>query len=181
MISEGFLNPEAVVGNFGILPAMRIADFGCGAGHIAILVAQAVGSEGKITALDIMEDKLDSLRSQARSANLNNIETTRANLEVLGSSGLNNDSQDLVLLINIMFQSNKKLEILREALRVVKSGGKVILVEWKKSSGGKGQFGPPDSLRTSDGDMTNLFTQAGFKLDHPFSAGQFHYGLIFKK
>ncbi len=176
--SEGFLNPGAVVGEFGITPGMRIADFGCGAGHIGILVAQQVGKDGFVTALDIMEDKLESMKARAKAAGLENIETKRANLEVLGNTGLGDGTQDLVLLINILFQSNKKSDILKEAKRVLKDGGQAILVDWKKGGGG---FGPPDGLRTDVSPMQALFTAEGFTLVRQFNAGQFHYGLVFQK
>jgi len=175
---EGFLNPDAVVGEFGIVQGMRIADFGCGAGHIGILVAQQVGKDGYVTALDIMEDKLESIKARAKASGLENIETKRANLEVLGSTGLGDDTQDMVLLVNILFQSTKKADILKEAKRVLKSGGSVILVEWKKGGGG---FGPPDDLRTDTSAMETMFTSENFTLVRPFNAGQFHYGIIFKK
>lgn len=182
--SEGFLNPDAVVREFGITLGMRIADFGCGAGHIGILVAQQVGPDGLVTALDIMEDKLDSIKARAKAAGLENLETKRANLEVPGNTGLGDGTQDLVLLINILFQSNKKSDILKEAKRVLKTGGSVVLVEWKKGGGGlpaQAGFGPPDGLRTDVSPMQALFTTEGFTLVRPFNAGQFHYGLIFKK
>ena len=176
--SEGFLNPDAVVREFGITSGMRIADFGCGAGHIGILVAQQTGPDGLVTALDIMEDKLDSIKARAKAAGLENLEIKRANLEVAGNTGLGDSTQDMVLLINILFQSNKKPDILKEAKRVLKSGGLIILVEWKKGGGG---FGPPDGLRTDVSPMRDMFTAEGFTLIRPFNAGQFHYGLIFRK
>ena len=37
LTSEGFLNPEAVVGEFGITPGTRIADFGCGRATLGFL------------------------------------------------------------------------------------------------------------------------------------------------
>ena len=82
-----------------------------------------------------MEDKLDSFKARTKAAGLENIETKRANLEILGNTGLGDDTQDMVLLINILFQSNKKSDILKEAKRVLKSGGSAILVEWKKVRG----------------------------------------------
>lgn len=181
--SEGFLNPDAVVGEFGITPGMRIADFGCGAGHIGIIAAQQTGKDGFVTALDIMEDKLESIKARAKAAGLENIETKRANLEVPGNTGLGDGTQDLVLLINILFQSNKKSDILKEAKRVLKSGGSAVLVDWKKGgpSGPGGGFGPPNELRTEISDMQGLFTTEGFSLVRQFNAGQFHYGMIFRK
>ena len=176
--SEGFLNPDIAVGHFGIESGMRVADFGCGAGHITILVAQKVGEDGKVTALDIMEDKLDSVRARGKAAGLENIDTVRTNLEVGGSSGLADGSQDIVILATILFQSQKKADILKEAARVLKSAGKVALVEWKKGTGG---FGPPEELRTSEQDMQALFKAAGFANARKFDAGQFHYGFIFTR
>ncbi len=157
---------------------MQIADFGCGAGHIAILIAQRAGENGKVTAFDILEDKLDSVRVRAKAAGLNNVETARANLEVLGSTGLAEQSQDMVILVNILFQSQKKSEILKEAKRVLKPSGTVVFVDWKKGTNG---FGPPDELRMDETAMQALFTNEGFILGRKFEAGQFHYGLIFQR
>ncbi|MBP9822251.1 MAG: class I SAM-dependent methyltransferase [Candidatus Pacebacteria bacterium] len=175
---EGFLDPDAVVGEFGILPGMRIADFGCGAGHIGIMVAQQVGKDGLVVAVDIMEDKLESIKARAKASGLENLEIKRANLEVPNNTGLGDSTQDLVLLINILFQSNKKSDIIKEAKRVLKTGSQVVVVDWKKGGGG---FGPPNNLRTEVVDMQNLFTNEGLSLVRQFNAGQFHYGLIFKK
>jgi len=176
--SEGFLNSDAVIGEFGIVPGMKIADFGCGAGHIGILAAQLTGKDGHLLALDIMEDKLDSFKARAKASGLENVETKRANLEVLGNTGAADNSQDMVLLINILFQSNKKQDILKETKRVLKPDGTAVLVEWKKGGGG---FGPPDGLRTDTNEMQAIFASENFTLVRQFNAGQFHYGLIFKK
>lgn len=176
--TEGFLDPSVVVGTFGVQPGMRVADFGCGAGHITILIAQKVGEDGKVTALDIMEDKLDSVRARGKAAGVENIETVRANLEVAGSSSLAPGSQDIVILANILFQSQKKLDIIKEAVRVLKPQGKLVLVEWKKGAGG---FGPPDELRTSESDMQAMLKEVGLPNARTFSAGQFHYGFIFTR
>lgn len=179
------MNPDVVVGEFGITAGMQIADFGCGAGHIGIMAAQQTGKDGHVVALDIMEDKLESIKARAKAAGLENLETKRANLEVVGNTGIADGTQDMVLLINILFQSNKKSDILKEAKRVLKSGGLAILVEWKKSVAGflpaGRQVGPPNELRTEDSAMQNLFFTEGFTLVRQFNAGQFHYGLIFKK
>ncbi len=167
-----------IVGDFGVLPGMKIADFGCGAGHIGILSAQKIGKDGTLTALDIMEDKLDSIRARAKAAGLENVETRRANLEVSGSTALADNTQDMVLLVNILFQSTKKGDILKEAKRVLKPGATVVLVEWKKGTGG---FGPPNELRTDPEAMQGIFAGEGFKPTRTFNAGQFHYGLVFQK
>src|SRR3989344_2466425 len=174
----GFLNPDLITNEFGLMPGMSVADFGSGAGYFTIIIAERVGKEGRVYALDIMESALDSVREKSKAAGLENVEAIRTNLEVVGSSGLADQSQDVVLLANILFQSEKKVEIIREAKRVLKDGGSLIIIDWKKGAGG---FGPPDSLRTDEAAMRSLAVGEGLTFDRPFDAGQFHFGSIFRK
>jgi ubiquinone/menaquinone biosynthesis C-methylase UbiE len=174
----GFLDPDRIINEFGIQEGMKIADFGSGGGYFTILSAEKVGPDGKVYALDILEDKLDGLRSKAKAKNLDNIETIRTNLEILGSSSLSDNSQDMVLLANLLFQSNKKQEIIREGVRILKSGCKLIIIEWKKGTGG---FGPPDNLRTDESEMMQIAKRENLTFKNNLDTGQFHYGLVFIK
>src|SRR3989344_2541962 len=174
----GFLNPDSIVNEFGVRERMSIADFGSGASYFTILMAERAGKEGRVYALDIMESALDSVREKAKAAGLENIEMIRTNLEVVGSSGLADQSQDIVLLANILFQSDKKSDIVKEAKRVLRDNGSLIIIDWKKGANG---FGPPDRLRTDDEAMRSLATGEGMIFDKVFNAGQFHFGMIFKK
>ena len=181
----GFLNPESLVNEFGLMLGMSVADFGSGAGYFTILMAGRVGKEGRVYALDIMESALDSVREKAKAAGLENVEEIRTNLEVVGSSGLYDQSQDVVLLANILFQSEKKTEIVREAGRVLKDSGLIIIIDWKKGAGampgGRQGFGPPDSLRTDEMAMHSLAVGEGLVFERNFNAGQFHFGMTFRK
>ncbi len=172
------MNPDKIVSGFGIQEGMMIADFGSGAGYFTILLAQRVGADGKVFALDIQESALDNVRVKAKAAGLENVETIRSNLEVLGSSGLVESSQDMVLLANILFQSEQKAEIIKESVRVLKNGGSLVVIDWKRAAGG---FGPPDNLRTDEIAMRSLVLGEGLVFENDIDAGQFHYGLKFKK
>jgi len=172
------MNPDKIVAGFGITEGMMIADFGSGAGYFTILLAQRVGNDGKVFALDIQESALDNVRVKAKVAGLENIETIRSNLEVLGSSGLADNSQDIVLLANILFQSEQKAEIIKEAVRVLKNDGSLVVIDWKRATGG---FGPPDNLRTDEIAMRSLVLGEGLVFENDIDAGQFHYGMKFKK
>ena len=174
----GFLNPELIINELGLREGMNVADFGSGAGYFTIIIAERVGKEGKVYALDIMESALDSVRAKARAVGLENIEMVRTNLEVVGSSGLADQSQDVVFLANILFQSEKKSEIMRESERVLKTEGFLIIIDWKKGAGG---FGPPDNLRTDETAMRSLAVGEGFVFEKNFDAGQFHFGMMFRK
>jgi ubiquinone/menaquinone biosynthesis C-methylase UbiE len=174
----GFLNPTSIVGDFGLRKGMSIADFGSGSGYFTILLGERVGQSGKVYAIDVLESALDSVRSKAQISNLNNIETIRADLEIIGGSGLFDNSQDIVLVANALFQVNNKINMIKEAGRILKSGGFIILIDWKKGSGG---FGPPNDLRMNDVEIKNIIEGIGFYFERSIQAGRFHYGMIFRK
>lgn len=172
------MDPVKIAGSFGLAAGMRAADFGSGAGFFTIIMAKLVGESGAIAAIDILDSALDTLRAKAKAEGLNNIQTARSNLEVIGSSGLANDSQDMVLIANTLFQNQDKSLIINEAKRVLKPGGTLVLIDWHKGSGG---FGPPDNLRMSSEEAQSFIEALGFQTVSSVDAGTFHFGLVFKK
>lgn len=157
---------------------MKIADFGSGSGYFTILIAKIVGESGLVTAVDIMETALDTVRAKTKSEGLKNIDTVKSDLEILGGSGLKDESQDMVLLANILFESSKKENIIRESRRVLKPNEQLIVIDWKKGVWG---FGPPDNLRTDNQKMKEMVNGLGFEFSKDIDAGLFHYGMIFIK
>ena len=147
------MDPERIAAGLGLTEGMRAADFGSGSGYSTIIMANKVGDSGVITAVDLMNPALETLRAKAKMEGLGNIQTVRSNLEIVGSSGLAGDSQDMVLLANILFQNSNKARIMDETRRVIKPGGTLIVIDWRKGAGG---FGPPDDLRTDEEAMKQL-------------------------
>ncbi len=173
-----FMDPNMIVGSFGLTEGMRVTDFGSGAGFFTVLMAKRVGQSGEVTAIDLLDSALDTLKSKASMEGLNNIKTVKSNLENTGASGLGNESQDLVLIANTLFQNPDKNPIINEASRVLKPSGTLAIVEWKKGAGG---FGPPDQLRTDPEEMKKLVEGFGFVFVQDVDSGAFHYGVIFRK
>ena len=83
-----------------------------------------------------------------------------------------------MVISNILFQSEQKKEIIREAYRILRDGGRLAMIEWDESAG---NFGPKHDIRVSRELARNLSLDAGFEFDREFAAGTFHYGLLFKK
>jgi ubiquinone/menaquinone biosynthesis C-methylase UbiE len=173
-----FLDVDRIVHALSIAPGMKVADLGCGSGYFVIALAKIVGPNGTVTAVDVMKEALESVHARAEGMGLKNVTTVRADLEVLGGTKIADNSQDLVLLKNILFQSRKKDQILREAARVAKPGGRLVVIDWAK---GKGGLGPPDELRTNVTQVGQLAEQAGMRLDGQLVTDAFHFGAVFTK
>ncbi len=174
----GMIDPSSIVDQLDLKPGMRVADFGSGSGHLTLLIARRVGESGRVTALDVQEPPLEMLREKAREANLTNIDAVRANLEVLGSSRLADGSQDAVFMAQILYQTPKKQDVIREAARILKPGGILVIIEWDK---GKGGPGPSDEYRMSLEETQQLVTGEGLAFQRSLQAGTFHHAVIFTK
>lgn len=175
--SNTFLSPQHVLGQVGLAPGMAVADFGSGTGDFVLIASKIVGVDGQVTAIDVQESAISSVRSRARIAGLLNIMPVRANLEVPHASTLADNSQDVILLTNILFQNQKKDEIIKEAYRTLKPGGIVMFVDWQKEAA----LGPARDSRMDKEDVVKLFASDGFALMKEIEAGAYHFGILFSK
>ena len=171
----GFMNPAKILENLDIKKGSKVADFGCGAGYFTTSFAKVVGNSGRVYAIDILESALESVKGRAKLESILNIETHRGNLEKQGGSGLGDKSVDIVMMANILFQSELKDDILKEAKRVLKKTGKIVISEWKDDvAPGEGFM-----YRVSKEELKKLAKDAGLVLEKEFDAGGSHYGLVF--
>lgn len=173
-----FIQPEEILRHIDVQPGMHIADFGAGSGFFTILLAKRVGDSGKITALDVQKDYLEAIRAKAKQENIFNIETVWADLELPQGSKLENNSQDMVFLANVLFQAENKITILREALRILRTEGELVVIEWKLEDPPPG---PPRSLRIDKPLLAHQCESVGFLVSKELHAGSHHYGFVFKK
>jgi ubiquinone/menaquinone biosynthesis C-methylase UbiE len=174
------LNPEKILKDeLGLMPGAYVGDFGCGgAGYFAIQAAKIIGDGGLVYAVDILQPVLKNIASRAQELNLNNLKIIWSNLEKFGACKINNDSLDFGLIINVLFQNNDKKAILKEAGRMLKPLGKLLVIDWKE---GRFPIGPGPHDKTSSKTVIELAGEFGLKLAKQFEAGQYHYGLIFEK
>ena len=175
---ENFLHPERIIGSLDIQKGAIIADFGAGHGYFTIPLGRATGPEGKVYAIDIQKAGLNIIRAKAKLEHLLQIELVWSDLDRAKGSQLKDASVDMVCIANILFQSEKKNDILQEAYRVLKPGGRAIVIEWKPN---ETSFGPPIALRVPVETVQKSATHAGLVFDRELPVGSHHYGLIFKK
>lgn len=173
-----FSNPESNVTQLGLLPGSHVADLGAGSGFYTIPLAKAVGPKGRVYAVDIQKDLLAKIKSIANTSRIYNIDIICGDLEKMGGTRLREGMIDCALAANILFQLPDKKTFIREVKRVLKSNGRAVVIDWSDSFGG---IGPQASDVLTSFQAKQLFEAEGFMLDRTLSAGDHHYGLIFKK
>jgi len=99
-------------------------------------------------------------------------------LEIFKATKIESGSLDVALLINTLYQSRKRVEILREAIRMLKKGAKLLVVEWKNVSS---PFGPPPEERVKPDLLKIGAKKLGLEIEDEFEAGQYHFGILFVK
>ena len=174
-VTRSLIQPQEILNQLDLHNNMKIADFGCGNGYFSIPLAKIV-TQGKIFSLDVIKETLEAVKSRANMEGIENIEIIHCNLEILGSSKLENESMDLVLLRNILFQSQKKSDILKEAKRVLKPEGKLVLLEWVPGA----SLAPNGGWMITKEESISLVEAENILFDKELVLDNQHYGLVFK-
>jgi arsenite methyltransferase len=124
------LPPEAVKASLGcgnptalaeLKPGETVLDLGSGGGIDVLLSARRVGPTGKAYGLDMTDEMLALARENQRKAGIANVEFLRGEIE---SIPLPDNSVDVVISNCVINLSGDKDNVLREAFRVLKPGGR---------------------------------------------------------
>ncbi|MFZ2049010.1 MAG: class I SAM-dependent methyltransferase [Minisyncoccia bacterium] len=176
-----FSNPEDNVHEFGFIAGQSVADFGSGAGHYTFALSKVLGVNGRVYAVDIQEEMLTHLSIELKQNNVENVRVVLGDIEKLDGTHLKEECVDGVVFSNILFQLDHKESAVKEAFRILKSGGKACIVEWHDLSFLAGVRKEDRKVVVTEEETRNLFINAGFKFERTFESGDHHYGLIFKK
>lgn len=174
-----FSNPSSLVAQLEIMPGSSVADLGTGVGAYALLLSKKVGPTGKVYACDVQKDTLTRLENEIHALGIKNIQTVHSNIENSLGTKLRDSSIDWVVVANVLFQIEDKHGFIQEVYRIMKPGGRVVVIDWSESFG---NMGPHVKDVINEQEAEQKFTEQGFrKLPQVLSAGAHHYGIIFTK
>lgn len=171
-----FTNPHTAALQLGLRDGMKVADLGAGSGHYAFAAAAMVGEQGYVYAVDVQEDMMIRLKDDIARKGFPNIDTIWGNIEKPGGTTLKDASIDAVILSNTLFQLEEKNAAITEILRILKPGGKLLLIDWADTFGG---IGPAAEHVLREEDAEALFIGSGFTKVKAFRAGPHHYSIVF--
>jgi ubiquinone/menaquinone biosynthesis C-methylase UbiE len=129
---------EAMLSFAKLKPGEAVLDIGCGTGTVALLAKQRVGPEGRVDGIDASTEMIARAVAKARRAGLS-VGFSNATAQALPFK----DGEFDVVLSTLMFHHLPKkgrAEFGREVLRVLKPGGRVLIVDFAKPSRQKRLF-----------------------------------------
>jgi ubiquinone/menaquinone biosynthesis C-methylase UbiE len=154
-----------------------ILDLACGKGMYSQFISDLTGPAGLVYAVDLWEEGLQMLEEAARKKTDANILTIKA--DATRDIEIDDHSLDLCLMATVLHdfkEMNAEQTVLKQVLSLLKPGGYLAVIEFKKMDGPPG---PPKHIRLSREKTEELVTGVGFKKINTTDLGPHNYGALF--
>ncbi len=163
-----------LLANLGLKRGMTVCDMGCGNGYYTLKLAQMVGPEGRVLAVDIQPQMLEMLKERAERAGLENIEPI---LGEVHDPKLPAGEVDLVLMVDVYHEFSHPEHMLAAIRESLAPGGVVVLTEYRAEDPNV----PIHPLhKMSKRQIMKEFTPNGFRLVREFDRLPWQHMMFFQ-
>jgi ubiquinone/menaquinone biosynthesis C-methylase UbiE len=169
-----YLNPDLIWDKAGIKNPSVLIDIGAGTGFFALLFGKKM-KKGKVYACDISDEMLSWLEDNLPRESKGRVIPVKMEES---SVPLPDAMADLVYMINLHHELEEPRRILGEALRLLKRGGKLLILDWKRE---KTPEGPPLEIRVTEEAIESQMRNAGFRDVIKYAVLPYHHFLVGKK
>jgi ubiquinone/menaquinone biosynthesis C-methylase UbiE len=167
------VNVDSVFQSLSLTSSTVFLDLGSGEGNYTLAAARLMGPQAVVYAIDAWQEGLDELERRAASKSLLNIITIHANLnEHIPLEDATVDVCFIATVLHDLLRESTGEIALAEIARVLRPGGQLCIIEFKKLDDGPG---PPVGVRLSPEETEKLITPFGFVKDRIIEVGPFHY------
>ena len=134
---EVYAQRLAIVKAMNVKAGVAVADVGAGTGLFTRLLADRVGPEGKVYAVDVSAPFLKHIADEARKRGQAQIETVRGTQE---STNLAPGSIDVAFLCDTYHHLERHEPVLASIRRALRPGGRLVVVEFDRRAGVRSDF-----------------------------------------
>jgi len=176
--SIDLIDVEKLVDVLEIEPGINFLDVACGAGAYTLALAAHVGPTGRLYALDLWAEGIEMLWAEAKSRKISSIEAHVT--DVSQHMPLESDTVDLCLMATVLhdlIEDHTDQGTLQEVARVMKPGGKLAVIEFKKMDGPPG---PPMAIRLAPKETETYLLPHAFEMLATHDIGPYIYLSIFR-
>jgi ubiquinone/menaquinone biosynthesis C-methylase UbiE len=149
--SFDLIDTEKLFSELNLKPGMVVLDVACGRGAYSLAASTYVGPGGHVYAVDLWEEGIEALQEELDAKAIRNVSAHVA--DVSRHIPFADQSVDTCLLATVLHDliSIQKAEgTLGEIQRVMKAGGTLAVIEFKKI---EGPPGPPIALRITSEEL----------------------------
>ncbi|MDC8004244.1 class I SAM-dependent methyltransferase [Aureisphaera galaxeae] len=127
---DTWMDVNFIFDQVGIEKGSYVADIGCHEGYLSVHLARRVGDSGKIYAVDVREDRLETLRENLQDRKLRNVEVILGDYD---DPKLPRNALDVVIIMDTYHEMDDYRTILDHVYSSLKPNGKIVIVEKLKT------------------------------------------------
>lgn len=172
---EKLMPRRPVLEQLGIREGATVADVGAGLGWLTFPLAEAVGRQGQVYAIDPSRDAIRMIQDRVQREGWSQVTAIEAFAE---RTPLPDGAVERIVWHTMYHDVHDRVQALQEMHRILSPEGRWVIVDWEKSPM---EVGPPLSVRMNPDEVASELEGAGFRVLSRWTAGPVTWGLTVAK
>lgn len=177
--SFDLIDAEKLFSALNLRPDHVFIDVACGNGAYSLAASEYISPPGKIHAVDLWPEGIEALKKETSARRIQNIHAEV--VDVSQRIPLEDQSADICLLATVLHdlvQDKTDEGALKEINRVLKTRGRLAIVEFKKI---EGIPGPPLNIKMSPEEVETLLSLYSYRVIRTIDIGPYNYLSMFTR
>ena len=177
--SFDLIDPKKCFEKLNLQKGIAFLDIACGKGFYCLAASSIIGTKGVVYGVDLWPEGIESLKAAAVKRGADNIKALVADAgQRLPVEDLSIDVCLMATVLHDFVEDQIDEGVLNEIVRVLKPGGTLAVIEFKKI---EGPPGPPIHIRLSPEDVEDMLSKYGINKQDVYDVGAYNYLMLFKR